>query len=422
MSKTSIDLLIKNANELITVKEASRKPKIREAMEDLDIIEGGALAVKDGKIVAVGETKDVLSRVGRAKKVIDAKNKVVMPGFIDCHTHLLFGGSREDEFIEKIKGTPYLEILKKGGGILNTVEKTRKELTKPKNLINKTLKTLDRMLACGTTTAEVKTGYGLNKEAELGMLKVIKKLNKIHPMDLVPTFLGGHAIPKEYSDRREKYIDLVIEMLPEARNLAEYCDVFCETGAFSVEETRKILKIAKTLGMKLKLHTNEFTDIGGIELGLELEAVSLDHLDHICLDFEKIEKWLVERKPIGVLLPGVPFHLMTGHYAPAREMIKKGIPVALATDFNPGSCPTFSMPMIIALACRYMKMTPAEAINAATINAAHAIDRAEEIGSFEAGKKADVIILDIPNHKQLPYWFGTNFVETVIKNGRVIKN
>lgn len=414
--KKSADLLIINANELVTVKGAGKRPKVKEEMEDLGTIENGVLAICDGKITDIGKTGKISARVDHTERIIDAKGKVVLPGFVDCHTHLIFAGSREDEFTEKIKGTPYLEILRKGGGILNTVEKTREALVNPKPIIDKTLKILDKLLTNGTTTAEVKTGYGLSKETELQLLNLIKKLNKLHPVDLVPTFLGAHAIPREYADKREEYINLVLEMLPKVKDLAEYCDVFCEEGAFSVEESRKILEKARRLGMKLKLHTNEFNDIGGVELGIELRADSLDHLDHIG---DKTIEELAKGKIIGVLLPGVPFHLMTGHYAPAREMIKRGVPVALATDFNPGSCPTFSMQMIIALACRSMKMTPAEAINAATINAAHAIGKASKIGSLEIGKKADVIILDIPNHKQLPYWFGINLVETVIKNGRV---
>lgn len=418
MAKKSADLIIINANELITVKGASEYPKIRTEMEDLSIIFNGALAIKDGGITAVGRTKDILAQFHVAEKMIDAKNKVVMPGFVDCHTHLMFAGSREDEFVEKIKGTAYLKILKKGGGILSTVEKTRKALNKPESLISKTLGILDRMAAHGTTTAEVKTGYGLSSSSELQMLKIIKKLNAVHPLELIPTFLGAHMIPPEYSAKRREYIKLILEILPKTKELAEYCDVFCEKGAFSVEESRKILERAKKLCLKLKLHTNQFNDVGGVELGLELGATSLDHLDY--LSNESIQK-IAQSRTIAVLLPGASFHLMTNHYSPAREMIRRGAAIALATDFNPGSCPTFSMQMIIALACRNMKMTPAEAISAATINASHAIDRAQEIGSLETGKKADIIILDIPNYKQLPYWFGINLVSTVIKNGEIVK-
>jgi len=343
-----------------------------------------------------------------------------MPGFVDCHTHLIFGGSREDEFIEKIKGKSYLEILEKGGGILNTVEKTRKELQSPEKLLKKILKVLKKMLLWGTTTAEVKSGYGLDKNSEILIPELVKKLNNLQPIELIPTFLGAHAFPKEYQGKKDEYVNLVIEILSEikTRNLAEYCDVFCEKGAFSIRDTTKILEKAKSLGMKLKLHANQFNNIGAVELGERFGAVSLDHLDYIS-DAEI--KRMAKQKIIGVLLPGVQFHLGISHFAPARTMIEEGVPIALASDFNPGSCPTFSMQMIIALACRMMKMTPAEAINASTINAAHAVNKADEIGNLEIGKKADIIILDIANHERLPYWFGMNLVETVIKKGRIVK-
>ncbi len=416
MTKKSFDLIIKNANELITVEGASKYPKIKKQMEEVGTIKNGAVAIKNGRIVAIGETKNLLANTKSVKKIIDAKNKIVMPGFVDCHTHLLFGGSRENEFTEKLKGSSYLEILKKGGGILNTVTATRKELEKPEKITNKTLKTLDRMMSYGTTTAEVKTGYGLNAEAELQMLNVIKKLNAIHPIDLIPTFLGAHIIPKEYINKRKEYINLLLEMLPKIKKLAKYCDVFCEKNAFTAKEAKQILQEAKQLGIKSKLHTNQFNDIGGIKIGIDLKATSLDHLDYV--NEEHIKK-ISTSGTIAVLLPGVPFHLMNKHYAPAQKMIKAGIPIALATDFNPGSCPTLSMQMIIDLACRNMKITPNQAINATTINASHAIGMAQEIGSIEIGKKADIIILDIPNHKQLPYWFGINLIKTVIKNGKI---
>ena len=414
------DILIKNASELVTARGTRGSPKTKGGMNELGIIRNGALAIKGKEIVAVGETDEILGTVRRARTVIDATDRIVLPGFVDCHTHLVFGGSREDEFIQKIDGRSYLEIMQGNGGIFSTVDKTRQALASPGTLMKRAQAFLGRMLAYGTTTAEIKTGYGLSTESELGLLKVIAGLKESQPVDIVPTFLGAHAFPKEYKERKADYIRLVLGMLERVKTegLAEYCDVFLEVGAFSPSEARTILVQAKKQGLKLKLHAGEFNDIGGAELGAELGASSIDHLDYIS---ERGMELMAEKRTIGVLLPGVPFHLMTNKYAPARKLIGAGVPIALATDFNPGSCPTLSMQMIIALACRQLKMTPAEAINAATINAACALDRGEEVGSIEVGKKADVIVLDIPRHQQLPYWFGVNVVGTVVKNGVIIE-
>jgi imidazolonepropionase len=410
------DILIRNASELVTARGTSGGPKTKEGMVDLGIIRNGALAIVGKEIVTVGETDEVLATISRARTVIDATDRIVLPGFVDCHTHLVFGGSREDEFIQKIEGRSYLEIMQRNGGILSTVEKTREALASPRALVNRAQAFLSKMLAFGTTTAEIKTGYGLSAESELGLLKIIAGLKESQPVDVVPTFLGAHAFPKEYKESKADYIQLVLGMLErvKAEGLAEYCDVFVEVGAFSASEARTILEQAKEQGLKLKLHAGEFNDIGGAELGAELGVTSIDHLDHIS---ERGMQLMAEKKTIGVLLPGVPFHLMTNKYAPARRLSEAGVPIALATDFNPGSCPTLSMQMIIALACRQLKMTPAEAINAATINAAYALDRGDRIGSIEVGKRADIIVLDIPRHQQLPYWFGVNLVARVVKNG-----
>jgi imidazolonepropionase len=412
------DVLIKNASELVTARVAGGCPKTKEAMADLGIIRNGALAIDGKEIVAVGETDEVLDTISRAGTVIDATDRIVLPGFVDCHTHLVFGGSREDEFIQKIEGRSYLEIMQSNGGILSTVEKTREALASPRALMNRARAFLDKMLAYGTTTAEIKTGYGLSTESEFGLLKIIAGLKECQPVDIVSTFLGAHAFPKEYKDRKADYIQLVLSMLEHIKTegLAEYCDVFVEVGVFSRSETKTILEQARKQGLKLKLHAGEFNDIGGAELGAELGATSVDHLDYIS---DRGMELMAEKKIIGVLLPGVPFHLMTNKYAPARKLIEAGVPIALATDFNPGSCPTLSMQMIIALACRQLKMTPAEAINAATINAAFALDRGDQVGSIEIGKRADIIVLDIPHHQQLPYWFGVNLVARVVKNGAI---
>jgi imidazolonepropionase len=414
------DVLIKNASELVTARGATGGPKTKEGMQDLGIIRNGALAIDGKEIVAVGETDEILGAVRLARTVIDATGRIVLPGFVDCHTHLVFGGAREDEFVQKIEGRSYLEIMQSNGGIFSTVKKTREDLTSPGTLMKRAQAFLDKMLAFGTTTAEIKTGYGLSTESELGLLKIIARLKESHQVDIVSTFLGAHALPKEYKEMKADYIQLVLGMLEriKAEGLAEYCDVFLEVGAFSQSEARTILEQAKKQGLKLKLHAGEFNDIGGAELGAELGATSIDHLDYVS---ERGMELMAEKKTIGVLLPGVSFHLMTNKYAPARKLIEAGVPIALATDFNPGSCPTFSMQMIIALACRQLKMTPAEAINAATINAAYALDRGDEVGSIEVGKKADIIVLDVPRHQQLPYWFGVNLVAKVVKSGAIIE-
>lgn len=403
-----LDILIKNASELVTCKSAG--PKTGHNLDELGIIKQGSLAMKDGKIIALGNVEEP------AKEVIDASNKVVMPGFIDCHTHSVFAGSRENEFVQKIEGKSYLEILQEGGGIFNTVAEIRK--ASAESLVKEATARLDKFLEYGTTTVEIKSGYGLSTLNELKILLVIWRLKEEHPVSVISTFLGAHACPSGVS--REIYIKEVLEMIREfsSQRFIEYCDVFLEKDAFTLKEAEKILRKARSCGLKLKLHAGQFNDLGGSELGARMGVSSIDHLDYIS---EKGMRLMARKKIIGVLLPGVPFHLMTGHYAPARKLVETGVPIALATDFNPGSCPTFSMQMIIALACRYMKLTPAEAINAATINAAYALDRGDTIGSLEVGKKADVIILDIPTHRQLPYWFGMNLVGKIIKNGKIVR-
>ncbi len=405
-----LDILVKGASELITCKGAG--PKSGPDLDVLDIVRDGDLAIKDGKIVAIGHLEE------EAKKVVDATGKIVLPGFVDCHTHLVFAGSREGEFLSKIEGVGYLEILERGGGILSTVGSTR-EATLP-DLLASALSRIDMASDYGTTTIEVKSGYGLDFFNEMKILTVVRSLHTNRRVELVSTFLGAHTVPEEFRADRQAYVQEVLRMVEEFRkqSLAEFCDVFVEEGAFSVEEARAILSKALEYGWKLKLHAGEFADIGGVELGAELGAMSVDHLDYIS---ERGMALMAEKGIMGVLLPGVPFHLMTGHYAPARRMIEAGVPIALATDYNPGSCPTLSMQMIIALACRYMKLTAAEAINASTVNASYAVDRGDRIGSLEVGKQADIIILDISDHRQLPYWFGMNLVERVIKNGKLIR-
>ncbi len=410
------DLFIQNIGQLVTVAGASQRPKILDGMNELGIIENGAVVIRGGNFIDIGTTRRLEKKYPRkGTKIIDAAGKVVLPGFVDCHTHAIFGGDRAGEFVRRIQGETYQEILKKGGGILSTVRNTRKLNTR--NLAEISGKYLDTMLLYGTTTVEIKSGYGLDMKSELKILKAIRQVKKTHPIDIVATFLGAHVIPPEYRKAPNTYINLLCAMLPKVKSYATFCDAFCDEGAFSSEQSERILKTAKALGFGVKIHTNEFKDIGGVSLAIQLNAISADHLDNIKQrDIVRLKKSNI----ICVLLPGVPFFLMKDIYAPARKMIENGVPVALATDFNPGTCPSENMQMIITLACLKMGMTPAQAINAATINAAHAIGTAHRVGSIEAGKQADMIILDIQDYHHVPYYFGMNHVETTIKKGRVV--
>ncbi|MDN5374982.1 MAG: imidazolonepropionase [Thermacetogenium sp.] len=420
MKRTEADLIVRNAAEIVTCAGGTERPKRGREMAEIGVIRDGAVAAKEGVIVAVGETSDVLEQVaiGGDTRVIDAGGKVVLPGLVDPHTHVVFAGSREYELEMKIEGRGYLEILAAGGGILDTVRATREAGLE--ELIAAAGKYLQEMLAQGTTTAEAKSGYGLSTEGEVKMLEAIRELNLVQPVELVPTFLGAHAIPAEYRTNPDGYVDLVVEeMLPVVarRGLAEFCDVFCEEGVFSVEQTRRILLKARELGLKLKVHADEMAPLGGAELAAELGATSADHL--MAVSDQGICD-LARSDTVAVLLPATTFCLMGERYAPARRMIEQGVTVALATDFNPGSSPVNSLQVVMGLACRQLKMRPAEVITAVTINAAHAVGRAAAVGSLEVGKKADMVIFDAPNHLYLMYRFGTNLVETVIKNGKVV--
>jgi imidazolonepropionase len=415
-TREKADLLIVNADELITLAGGNQKPRIGRQMRELGIIPHGALAVKDGRIVAVGKTIEV-TKAFKAENVISANGKIVMPGFVDPHTHLVFAGFREDEFQLRVEGASYMEILSSGGGILKTVRETRK--ANVEKLVDFGLKRLDVMLEYGTTTVEAKSGYGLTTKDELKILETTKRINQLHCVDVVPTFLGAHAIPPEYKANPHDYVNLIIEeTIPKVaeRKLAEFCDVFCEKNVFSLEQSKRILVAGKNYGLKPKVHADEMSALGGAELAADLGAVSADHLL-----FSSVEgiKAMANKGVIAVLLPAAAFSLMIGRYADARLMIDLGVPVALGTDFNP-NCLVENMQLIIAFACHFMKLTSAEALTAATINAAHAIGKANEVGSLEVGKKADIIILDVPNHKFLGYHFGVNLVDKVVKNGRVV--
>ncbi|WP_425060057.1 Imidazolonepropionase [Sporomusa carbonis] len=409
-------LLIKNAAELVTCSGSA--PKTGAAMNDLGIIHDGAVLVEDGIITKVGATAELLSAItGPVDKEIDAAGKCVLPGFVDSHTHFVFGGYRAEEFSWRLRGDTYMEIMERGGGIVNTVRDTR--LASKQELKELARKRLDSMLALGVTTVEGKSGYGLDLDTEIKQLEVMAELQGEQAVEIVTTFMGAHAVPQEYQGRSGEFIDFLInEVLPVVaeRKLAEFCDVFCEKGVFSVDESRRLLLAASKLGMKSKLHADEIVQLGGAELAAELAAVSADHLLHV--SDEGIRK-MAETKVVATLLPATAFSLKEP-YARGRVMIDSGVPVALASDFNPGSCFTGSIPLIIALATLYMGLTPAETISALTINAAAAVDKADKIGSIESGKQADIIILEHPSHLYLPYHIGVSIVETVIKKGKVV--
>ena len=418
--KKRADLLIRNVGQMVTCAGNSQQPKLAEYMQDIGLIEDGAVAVAGDKIIAADTTNNILNQVEVTSDtvVVDASGKTVLPGLVDPHTHLVFGGSREHELELKLKGVPYLDILAGGGGILSTVRATRK--ASKEELVESGIKYARQMLIQGTTTAEAKSGYGLTIEDELKQLEAIKEIGYNQPLELVPTFLGAHAIPEDYKEQPDKYVELVVtEMLPEvkARGLAEFCDIFCEDKVFTLEQSRRVLEAAKKLGFKLKIHADEIVALGGSQLAAELGATSADHL--LVIPDEAISM-MAEQQVVAIVLPGTTFNLREDHYAPARRMIGAGVPVALATDFNPGSCPTNNLQLIMTIASLYLGMTPAEVINAVTINAAHAIDRASIVGSIEVGKQADMVIFDAPNYKYLPYRFGTNLVEKVIKKGKIV--
>jgi imidazolonepropionase len=411
------DLLVENAAQLLTLAAAENS---RPAQDRLGIIPGGTVAIQGGLILRAGPSRQVSESIalGQPVKRIDASGKVVMPGFIDSHTHLLFAGTREEEFELRLSGATYQEIAAKGGGIKSTVQRTRRASKEELVAIGK--RHLDTMLSLGTTTVEAKSGYGLSTKDEIKMLEALRDLDMAHPVDVVPTFLGAHEIPPEYAGKGEDYVRLVVEeMIPAVgeKKLAVFCDVFCEKGVFSLEESRRILNAGQHYGLLPKIHADELTPLGGAELAAELGAASADHLLFVS---EQGMRAMAEKGVVATLLPGTAFFLFLGRYAPACRMIEKGVKVALASDFNPGSCMTQSLPLITTIACTQMRLTPAEAVLAITIHAARAIRKEKEIGSLEPGKQADVLILDIPDYRHLSYHFGINHVWKVIKKGKVV--
>jgi len=415
-------MLIHSASQLLTLHGG---PQRGSALGSLAIIEDGAVLVRDGSIADVGSSND-LRRLHPDELALDAAGCVVMPGFVDPHTHVVWSGDRAAEFEMKMAGANYLDILAAGGGINSTVRRTR--LATIESLMVETRPRLARMFAYGTTTAEAKTGYGLESETELRMLQAILALDAAGPLELVPTFLGAHAIPPEFKDRPQAYTDLLCaEMLPFIRQWwgsqpstavrpLPFVDVFCETGAFDLAQSRQILTKARELGFPLKLHADEFDNLGGASLGVELGAVSADHL--VKTSAADIQA-LASSDTVSVSLPSTPFGLAESQYTPAREIVAAGGYLALASDCNPGTAWCESMQFVIALACRALKLTPAQAIAAATINAAFAIRRQDRVGSLEPGKQADLLILSVPDYHHLGYRFGTNLVKQVIKRGQV---
>jgi len=415
-----VTILIKNANEVVTLKSTVQGPRIKEQMRQIAVVEKGSVLIEGNRIVAVGAYEQLeadFPDLVRVAEVIDASGKIVMPGLVDCHTHLVHGGTREQEFNMRLNGSTYMEIMNAGGGIHATTKRTRE--TSFEDLYEKTMHHLDVFLKHGVTTVEAKSGYGLDWETEKKQLEVAKKLQATHDIDVVSTFMGAHAVPRDYKGREDEFVDVVIhDMLPQVAKLelAEFNDVFCEKGVFTPEQSQRILEAGKAHGLTAKIHADEIEPYKGAELAAEVGAISAEHL--LVASDEGIQK-MAEAGTIAVLLPGTAFFLRAP-FARGRLMIDEGVPVAISTDFNPGSSPTMSLPFIMNLACMHMGMTLEEVLTATTINAAYALNRGHQIGSLETGKQADIIILDVANYKQLQYFYGMNHTNTVIKDGRVV--
>jgi imidazolonepropionase len=414
-------LLITGASQLLTLR--GRGPRRGTALSILGIIKDGALLVRDGVIAAVGTRAQVEALPeSRDAEKFDVGGRVVLPGFVDSHTHLIHAASRAEEYELKIAGASYEEIARKGGGILNSVKKLRAATSDA--LKQRAHHALKQFAAYGTTTIEAKSGYGLDVTSELKILGLHRELSAEQPLEIVSTFLGAHAVPAEYRGKAggaEKYIALLLEkLIPEVakEKLAEFCDVFCDRGAFTREQAKRILEQGKKYGMLPRLHAEQLTRTGATQLAVQLGAASCDHLEHVN---RADMRALAKSKTVATLLPGCDFHLGLERYAPARQLIEAGAVVALATDYNPGTSPTVSMPMILSLACTQLRVTAAEAITAATINGAYALRREKRIGSLEVGKQADLAVFDVADYREIPYYFGMNTCWATMKQGKVIQ-
>jgi imidazolonepropionase len=412
------DLILEHAAELAT--PVGPAPRTGGDLGRLRIIPDAAVAVAGETLVFVGPTHELKSRVRLRPGAhrLDVSGRTLLPGFVDCHTHLPFAGTRAGEFRMRLEGRSYEEIAAEGGGIASTVLQTRR--ASAPDLTRWALERLDRMLAWGTTTCEAKSGYGLSLEAEIKQLRVLRELTDFHPVEIVPTFLGAHVVPPERRPDRDAYVrEVVEEMIPRvaAERLAEFCDVFCERSAFTPEETERILEAGKRHGLRPRLHADQLSEGGGAELAARLGAASADHLEFAS---ERGIEAMAAAGVTAVLIPGAGFFLMSPHRAPARRLVAAGVPVAVATDFNPGTCMSESMPLMLLLACLQLDLGIEEVLTAATLNAAHSLGRADRIGSLEEGKQADLQVLDVPDHTHLLYHFGVSHVEMVIKKGVVV--
>jgi imidazolonepropionase len=407
-------LAVVNCSQVVTLAGPAR-PRVGAEMRDVGVVAPGALLVSNGLVEKVGSTAEIEPLITSECEVLDAARRIILPGFVDAHTHPVFAGTRVAEFEERIKGATYQEIAARGGGIQSTVNRTR--AASVDDLVATGKRYASWFLRGGTTTVEAKSGYGLALDDEIKMLRAIRRLGEETPLRYVPTFLGAHTVPVEYRNRRSDYVSLVIdEMLPAVtqQKLAEYCDVFCEENVFTADESWRILSAARCNGLGLRIHADQLTLGGGAKLAAELGTVTADHLEHTDAD------GIAALKSAGVqpvLLPGSVYALGSSHYPAAREMIDAGLAVVLATDFNPGSSPTPSMLTVLSLAATHMKMTPAEAITAATINAAYSLNRGDQLGSLEAGKIADFVIHDCDDYRELAYFFGVNHAQQVYCGG-----
>ena len=416
----STSLLIRGASQILTV--GGRAPRRGKALDDVGILRDGAILLRDGVVSAVGPVTQIEKlKESKSAEVLDLDGRVVLPGFVDAHTHLIHASSRAQEYELKIQGVGYEEIARKGGGILNSVGKLRAATSQ--ELKARARLSLERFAEYGTTTIEAKSGYGLDLTNELRILSLHKELDSEQPLEIVSTFLGAHVVPAEYRNKpsgTRDYLNLLEqELIPEVaeNGLAEYCDVFCERSAFSLAESRKVLAAGKRHGLRPRVHAEQLSNTGATRLGIQLGAASCDHLEYLKpADIRALSK----SHTVATLLPGCDFHLGLKHYAPARKLIDAGAILALATDFNPGTSPTLSMPMVLSLACTQLRMSPAEAIAAATINAAYSLGRHKKVGSIEAGRQADLAVFEVADYREIPYYFGVNTCWLTMKRGEVI--